>query len=356
MMTKNFILGTFNVLVKIVVFCIAIYIIVYGGKTGFETGYSLMAKDSSDAVGIVDVEVEIPKGASTEEIANILKENNLISSALYFRIIAKFYGNDSLFQYGSYVFNTGMDEEEIMSMLLTEGEKRETVQFTIPEGYTVEQIADKLDNEGICEGSDFLEAVYEANYGYKFMDQIPERNVKLQGYLFPDTYEVYTDASAEDIISTMLKRFDSIFTDEYYARAEELGYSVDEIITIASIIEKEVKVPTERATVSGVIYNRLNIEMNLEMCSTVMYALGKPRERLLYEDLEIESPYNTYINSGLPVGPIANPGAESIKAALYPEDHDYLFFVLVNEETGEHQFNTTLDAHNAAKHKYDQEF
>ena len=356
MMTKNIIVGTLNIVVKVVVIIAAIYLLITGGKMAFQTGYDLMAKDPSIDSKIVDVEVIIPQGASTEEIASILKENGLISSTLYFRGIAKMSGNDGSFQYGNYTFNTGMTEEDIMNMLLTQGEKRETVTFTIPEGYTVEQIAEKLDQEGICKGSDFLQAVYDANYGYQFMDHIPERNVKLQGYLFPDTYEVYADASAKDIVSTMLKRFDSVFEEEYYQRAQDLGLTVDEVITIASIIEKEVRVPSERATVSGVIYNRLNINMNLEMCSTVMYALGKPRDRLLYADLEIESPYNTYNNPGLPVGPIANPGAESIKAALFPEEHNYLFFVLVNEDTGEHQFNTTLDAHNAAKNQYNQEF
>ncbi len=151
-------------------------------------------------------------------------------------------------------------------------------------------------------------------------------------------------------------KFDDVFTQEYYDQAEELGYTVDEIITIASMIEKEVRVAEERPKVAGVIYNRLNIDMNLQMCSTIMYALEIPRDRLLYRDLEIESPYNTYRNPGLPIGPIANPGAAAIEASLYPESHNYLYFVLKDPETGAHEFNATLDDHNAAKNKYNQKF
>jgi UPF0755 protein len=249
-----------------------------------------------------------------------------------------------------------MTEEEIMEILKTEGFKRETITFTIPEGFTVDQIASRLAEEGICSASDFKDAVYNADYGYKFIEGIPERNLELQGYLFPDTYEIYLDATPEQIVSAMLNRFNEVFKDEYYDRADALGLTVDEIITIASIIEREVRVPEERRTVSGVIYNRLEIDMKLEMCSTVMYVLDKPQDRLLYSDLRIDSPYNTYMYSGLPVGPIANPGEESIIAALYPEDNDYLFFVLKDPETGAHDFNQTLQQHNAAKQEYNTDF
>lgn len=355
-MTKNIILGILNILVKVAVLCVAVYLLIYGGRMAFNTGYSLMVKEPSSDVKIIDVDVEIPEGSSTETIANILNKKGLIGSTYYFRIMAKLSGYDNMFQYGDYTFNTGMSEEDIMLMLLTAGAKRETVTFTIPEGYTIEQIAVALDEQGICNGKDFLEVVYESNFGYEFIEQIPERNIKLQGYMFPDTYEVYADADAEDIASTMLKQFENVFTDEYYKRAEELGLTLDEVITIASIIEREVVVDEERAKVAGVIYNRLENGMNLEMCSTVMYALGKTKDRLLFTDLEIDSKYNTYLYPGLPIGPIANPGEASIKAVLYPEEHDYLFFVLVNEETGEHEFNERYEDHIAAMRRHNQDF
>jgi UPF0755 protein len=270
--------------------------------------------------------------------------------------MSKVKGLDSTFQYGNYTFNTGMSDEAIMEILATQGEKREVVTFTIPEGFSLEQIADRLDANGIVTKADFMSAVENGRYGYKFLDSLPDRNLKLQGYLFPATYEVYADATAEDVVSTMLEKFDQVFKDEYYEQLTKLGMTLDQVVTIASIIEKEVKVPEERALVSGVIYNRLDINMNLQMCSTVMYVLDIDRDRLLYSDLEIDSPYNTYKYTGLPVGPIANPGEASLIAALYPDENNYLYFVLTDPEAGTHEFNTTLDEHNAAKNKYEQDF
>lgn len=341
----------------IIVIAVALF---FGGKFAFKLGYEIMGKSTISEENSKIIEVDIPQGASTSQIAKILKENKLISSALFFRVEAKMSGNDGKFQFGKFKLNNSMSTEEIMEVLLTSGEKKETANFTIPEGYTVKQIAAKLAEEGLVNEEDFINTLKDSEFTYKFLKDVPDRDIKLQGYLFPDTYQVYKNATSLDIINVMLNQFNKIFKDEYYDRAKELGLTVDEVITIASIIEREVRVDSERKTVSGVIYNRLKTDMKLEMCSTVMFALDKPKDfkkdRLLYEDLEIDSPYNTYMYSGLPIGPIANPGEASIIAALYPEEHDYLFFVLKNEETGEHEFNKTLDEHNAAKAKYKQNY
>lgn len=349
-----------RIIVKILIIIIAVITLYLGGTYAYKIGYDLMGKAPESKENAVDVNITIPQGASTKTIAKILKDNGLINSTLYFRMTAKMAGNDGKFQFGEYTLNTGMDEEAIMNALLTNGQKKETVKFTIPEGYTIQQMADKLEAEGIVSADDFMDAIQNSSFNYKFLEGIPDRNTKLQGYLFPNTYEVYKDATAEDIITMMLDEFDRVFKDEYYTRAQELGYTVDEIVTMASIIEREVRVDNERKKVAGVIYNRLDIGMKLEMCSTVIYALDKPRDfnknKLLYADLETDSPYNTYMYPGLPIGPISNPGEASIIAALYPEEHDYLFFVLVNEETGEHEFNKTLNEHNAAKNQYNQEY
>lgn len=341
--------------VKIIILLVAIVALYFGGTYAFKLGYDFMGNSPSSKENVISVDITIPEGASTKTIAKILKDNNLIGSALYFRMMAKTSGNDGKFQFGQYTLNTGMDEEAIMNALLTNGQKRETIKFTIPEGYTIQQIANKLEEEGIVSEDEFMDVIQNGDFGYKFINEIPDRNIRLQGYLFPNTYEVYKDATAEDIVSIMLKEFDHVFKEEYYTRAQELGLTVDEIITMASIIEREVRAESERKKVAGVIYNRLENGMKLEMCSTVIYALDKPKDfnesKLLYSDLETDSPYNTYMYPGLPVGPISNPGEASIVAALYPEEHDYLFFVLVNEETGEHEFNKTLDEHNAAKNQ-----
>lgn len=355
-MIKNILQEITHYIVKFIVVLIAVVIIYRAALWAFDTGYSLMAKDKDENRAIVNVSITIPQGSNTEAIGNILADNGLVNSSVYFRILAKIKGVDSQFQYGNYDLNTGMSDEEIMKILTTEGEKREVVKFTIPEGFTIEKIAARLEEEGLCTEAEFMSALENGHYGYKFLQYIPDRNLKLQGYLFPATYEVYADATAEDIVSTMLEAFDNVFKDEYYTQMEKMGMTLDQIVTIASIIEREVKVPEERAKVSRVIYNRLDIDMPLQMCSTIMYVLDVPRDRVLYKDLEIDSPYNTYKYSGLPIGPISNPGEASIVAALYPDDDNYLYFVLMDSESGEHVFTTTLDEHNAAKQKYKQDF
>lgn len=344
------------VLSKVVVLCVAIWIVFFVARGVYDYSYKLMSKKPAEDIVVKTIEVTVPKGATSKQIAALLHDNELINNTYYFLAYAKLSGKGSKFQYGDYTLNTGMTEEEIAEILTTNGAKKETIKFTIPEGYTIQQIADKLQKEKICKASDFMVAINDVNYDYRFLEDIPDRNIKLQGYLFPSTYEVYKDASAQDIVSIMLKQFDKVFKDEYYTRAEELGMTVDEIVTMASIIEKEVRVDSEREMVAGIIYNRLGDGMKLQMCSTVMYALDKRRERLLYADLEIDSPYNTYLYPDLPVGPIANPGERSLEASLYPTESEYLYFSLRNPETGEHEFNKTLDAHNKVKGKYQNEF
>ena len=247
-----------------------------------------------------------------------------------------------------------MDEYRIMEILMKDGEKRKTVKFTIPEGYTILQIANKMVELGICKSSDeFVQACNDiSKYNYDFVQEIPERNLRLQGYLFPDTYEIYADAKVTEVIEKMLKRFDAIYDADFRARTTALGYSIDQVVNMASIIEKEVRVPEERKLVASVINNRMKIDMPLQMCSTVMYVLNKSYPQLTIADTKIDSPYNTYINQGLPAGPIANPGKAAIEAVLYPEETDYIYFVLKDAESGEHVFSRTLDEHNAAKVKY----
>lgn len=345
----------FQMVIKVAVMVVAIIFLINGGKWAYAQGYDLMVRTPGVDTVVRNVDINIPKGSTTETIAEILSEAGLIDSTLYFRLIARMNGYDSDFQYGDYTFSTAQDEEEMMEILRTEGAKRETKTFTIIEGLTLAEVAKSLADQGMCTQTEFYSALDNTNWGYKFLESIPEvedRKIKYQGYLFPNTYEVYKDATAVDIIATMFNEMDKIWTDDYYAQAERLNMTVDEVITVASIIEKEVVSPAEQSLVSGVVYNRLDINMPLQMCSTIMYVLEVPRDRLFYADLEIESPYNTYRNSGLPIGPIANPGAGAIKAALYPDDNDYLYFVLKDDGSGTHEFNSSLSEHNSDKAKY----
>ena len=218
--------------------------------------------------------------------------------------------------------------------------KTNNITFTIPEGYTIYQMADKLSEEGIVDREKFVSLLPDGNFSYDFLSDAQSGKNHLEGYLFPETYTVEFGADEETIINTMLNQFDTVFTEEFKARAEELGYSLNEIMVIASIIERETQVDEERGKVSSVIYNRLKEGMPLQMCSTVQYILGEQKEILSNADTQIESPYNTYINQGLPPGPICCPGLASIEAALYPDETDYLYFVVSDKLDGTQKFSS----------------
>ena len=248
-----------------------------------------------------------------------------------------------------------MDNQRIMKLLTADKIKESaSVRVTIPEGFNIMQIAARLEDLDLVPRDKFLQAVNEKDYDYAFLEDIsPNKKNKLEGYLFPDTYFFPEDVTAQEVVIRMLNRFEEI-TDRYKQELANMPYSFDEVITVASIIEQEAKLEEERAIISGVMYNRLEDDMKLQMCSTVQYALEKRTANLSYDDLEVESPYNTYKYSGLPVGAICSPGEASIRAAFQPEEHDYYFFVLNGLEEGSHAFSRTADEHNNNKSKYKQ--
>ncbi len=351
----NKILGEIiSVLLKLIFIAVAVLVIVESSKWAYKEGYSILS--SANNGEIRTVLISIPKGSNTEQIANILHDSGLVSSTLYFRFMSKLNGLENKYQYGEYTLSTANSQDEIMKILTTEGAKKEVKQFTLVEGLTLDQTAASLAKQGICSKSDFYDALSK-KWGYNFLDSIPEeRKIKFQGYILPDTYEVYADAKPEQVIGVIFDEMNKIWTEENIAKANSMGYTIDQILTVASIIEKEVVDRDEQALVSSVIYNRLDKNMPLQMCSTIMYVLEVPRDRLFYEDLEKESPYNTYKNIGLPVGPICNPGKSAILAALEPKDTDYLFFVLKDDGSRTHNFNSTLEGHNSDKQKYKRTF
>ncbi len=294
---------------------------------------------------ISSVEILIPNGASTNDIAIILKEKGIIESKLIFKILSKINKNDGQYRYGIHILDTSMDYKKIMSELKKITMTNETLRITIPEGYEIRQIINKLADENIINKKTFEYLVDHGNFNYDFINSIPVRKNRLEGYLFPDTYEIYINIKEEDIIIKMLDRFKEKFKDEYYQRIQELGMTLDEIITLASIIEREVMLDSERSIVSSVFYNRLKDKTYpyLESCATVQYILGERKPVLTLKDTKIDSPYNTYKFPGLPPGPIASPGEESIKAALYPDKTDYMFFS--SNGDGSHTFSKTYEDH-----------
>ena len=300
-----------------------------------------------------DFILEVPKGASATTIGVLLKEQGVIKYEKAFAQRVKESEYNGQIKYGTYTITKGMTLDDMIA-LMSAGDDRETLKFTIPEGYTIEMMAQKLDSEGICTKEEFLEAVEADDYDYEFLDftKVDGTKYKLQGFLFPATYDIFVGETAHDIVNRMLKAFDDRYTEEIQNKAKELGMSTYEIVTIASIIEREAKLKEERPTISGVIYNRLNIDMKLQMCPTVLYPLTDGMynvSQVLYDDLEIDSLYNTYKHEGLPVGPICSPGASSLEAAVNPESHSYFFYHTDNEETGSHIFSETYQEHQSTR-------
>jgi len=300
---------------------------------------------------IEEKSVVIPKGSSTLTIAEILKQNNLIRNEYVFRLVSKIEGKEEKYKAGKYIFSNGMSQREIMDKLVEGGISKDTITFTIPEGFELKQIAERLESKGLVDKERFLELCSKvSNFSseFDFLKEVPSDH-SLEGYLYPDTYEVYIDVKEEDIIRKMLNKFDNIYTDDIRNKAHALNMDINQVITLASIIEREGMVDEERALISGVFHNRIKKGRKLESCATVQYILGERKENLTEKDTRIESEYNTYLHKGLPPGPIASPGIKSIQAAVDPEDTDYLFFVANGD--GTHTFTRTYQEHLNAKNK-----
>lgn len=285
--------------------------------------------------------ITIAPGSSTAEVAQTLKERGLIRDEQVFRYYSRFLKLDSKLQGGEYELSPAMTPAQILKRLSTG--QVVVYRFTVPEGLTVEETAAVLAEKGLVNRDRFLKLARESAAAAELTGGRKDLKEPLEGYLFPSTYNYRPGVTEEQVLEIMLNGFRQTFTEEWKRRAAELKLSLHEVVTLASIIEKEAQVAKERATISGVYHNRMRVGMKLDADPTVRYALGKPpQEELLYKDLEIESPYNTYRVAGLPPGPIAAPGAASIRAALYPESHDFWYFVAKADGTGEHYFGQTL--------------
>lgn len=310
-----------------------------------------------DAVDSFNI-VEIPQGATTEVIADILYNEGLIQNQLAFRFYVRRYDLGQGFIAGRYSLSPSMSMEQIILKMQAGEVYTETFWFTIPEGFSIEEIAERLEQNGLVNSEIFLDLARQPSQElietYPFLAEVNDSRIiyVLEGYLFPDTYEVNPQASETEIISMMLRQMDLVLNSlDYNDRLAELEISLHDLLTIASLIEREARVDHERAMVASVIYNRLAIYMRLQIDATIQYILEEPKEFLLYVDLEIPSPYNTYLNNGLPPGAIAAPGRESIKAALNPAASDYFYYNYKYDDTGEHYFSKTYEEHlaNVAK-------
>jgi UPF0755 protein len=306
-------------------------------------------------------EFVIQRGAGTDEITRNLKAQGFIENENVFKLFSKINGFDGTYQSGTHILKKDLTNDEIMRILASVPASR---QVTIPEGKTFKQIVDILFDKSIIKDKEkFIKAANTMEFDYDFLKGIPARDNKLEGYLFPDTYEFDMNAGEDVILKKMLDNFDLKFKADYRAKIKDLkgDMTLDKVVIMASIIEKEAKDPDDRYLISGVLYNRLTSKdktlRKLQVDATVQYVLlkkaGAYKEKLTYDDLKIDDPYNTYLYEGLPPGPICCPGEAAIRAALNPDtEKGYYYYVARGDAAGSHEFSRTYKEHQAAKKKY----
>lgn len=286
------------------------------------------------------VNIKIRDGMSTAEIAERLAEKGVIDSSLKFRFFARLRGYDDKLRPGSYTFTADMSDDDVFAKLLT-GEKK-LIKFTVPEGFGVKEIAERLYNLDLGDKNEFLKAA-EDFAPYDYMRKHQNVFFAAEGFLFPDTYNVESDMDINEILTLMANNFDERLTPEMRTHAEKMGLSVYDLITLASLIEREVRFPEDRPIVAQVFLKRLKLNMPLQTDATLQYLMDAPKEDVTIADTQIDSPYNTYQHTGLPPGPIANPGMASIEAVLHPAETDYLYFVA--DRNGHNHYAFTYEEH-----------
>ncbi|MDI9447867.1 MAG: endolytic transglycosylase MltG [Bacillota bacterium] len=298
-----------------------------------------------------DIVVVVPQQSTATQVGQILKDHELIHSPFVFVLYARWKNLDGSLKAGEYLLNNGLSTPEMLNELVEGRLASETI--TIPEGFTMTQVAELLETKGLAEREEFFAVAAREDFSYKFLEERPKGERRLEGYLFPDTYRVTRGDSVRFLIDNMLKRFDLEMEElDYPSRAEKAGLTLHEAVTIASLIEREAKIDEERPLISGVIHNRMEKSMLLQIDATVQYALGTNKAQIYYKDLEVDSPYNTYKNNGLPPGPIAMPGRSSLLAAVEPAETAYLYYVA--RPDGSHAFATNNTDHEANKERYQQ--
>ena len=290
------------------------------------------------------VNFTVSSGQHLPSIAQNLKAQELISNSTAFKLYARLKKAGTRIKAGEYEMNTSMSPEIILNLLISG--KSKLYRLTIPEGKNIQEIALLAQKAGLCTQSYFLSLCNDR----EFINQFELPGMTLEGYLFPETYFFSRETGCKALVKKMISTFNKTFKDKWKARAKKIGLSVHEVVILASIIEKETGNGKERPIISSVFHNRLKRHMRLESDPTVIYGVSDFHGRIRYKHLRRVTPYNTYQIAGLPAGPIANPGAQSLKAALYPAQTDYIFFVSKNDTT--HKFSTNLKDHNKAVRKY----
>jgi len=288
-------------------------------------------------------EVEIPKGSSYAHGINILVENGILKNRFAFLLLGKITGSEKMLKPGYYHLSSSMSPLQIFDDLI----QGKTIQYsvTIPEGSTLKDIKKRFEDTDLLD-----EDGWQLAYDEDFLSSLDIDAPTIEGYLYPDTYSFSKGTAPEVIFKIMVQQLREMYNETFVARAKELDMTENDVLTLASIIEKEAVFDSERSLISAVYHNRLRKKMKLQADPTVLYGVKRKWKRIRYKDLKRSTPYNTYVIKGLPPGPIASPGEKSIQAALYPADVDYMFFVSKND--GTHYFSTTGEEHLKAVNLY----
>lgn len=321
---------------RIPLFVFTLFILVLIFVVSYNRAIQRPLKSNQDKIVI-----EVKQGEGFYDILNKLDKEDKLYNKLLIRLNLAIDKISVNIKDGLYEVNTNTTLTDLIKSLENKDGDQDLVKLTIPEGYSVDDVAKTVEEKGICSKKDFLNAVKN----YELPDYIKSNDKKrynLEGFLYPDTYLIEKSSNAKDIIKLMITRFEEIIKQvEDDCDIDIKDEDIEKIITTASLIEKEAKEPKDRALISSVISNRLKKDMKLQIDATVVYALGYHVDKVLNKNLEVDSPYNVYKYKGLPIGPIANPGIECIKAAIFPDNTDYLYYVL--QKDGSHYFTNSYD-------------
>ncbi len=351
--------GLWHMLRPILIVVISLVAVVGISMAGWNWVYSHYLAPV-DITNTAPISFTVENGNSLTKVATNLENLSLVRNKTIFKYYCDFIGLGQKIQAGEYQLTRAMTIDQIANQLTTGDGKPITTKITVIPGWTIQDIANKLFTDGIIKnkeeflemcrsGKDFGEYYYVSDV--LASPNVGQRKFVLEGYLSPNTYEVYTDATPADIVRKLLSQTEVVYPSSFHERAEQLNMTMDQVLTMASLIEKEAKEP-DFARVSAVFHNRLKDNMKLGSDVTIHYITGVRRMSLTNDDLNANSPYNTYKYSGLPLGPICSPSAAAIQAALYPDEtfvaDKYLYFCSKDPNTGELHFSKTIEEHNQA--------
>lgn len=342
--------GGFPPVATYLLFVIAVSVIL--AAVGWVWANDILALNKPEHTAVI----EIQEGDSLGDVINTLKENEIIDHKMVFRMFVALTGAKDKIAPGSYELNTDMDYRAIITNISASSPARQKTKVTIPEGYTIDQIFTLLEQNSVSTVQKLQDTAANHDYNFSFLKELPLGDYhRLEGYLFPDTYEFYIGQDPVRVINKMLVNFDAKLTDELRTEIANSGYSIHDVVIIASMIEKETD-GEDQTQVASVIYNRLKNTSGgtagfLQIDATLQYALPERKEQLTEADKQIDSPYNTYLYKGLPAGPISNPGMVSLYAAIHPASTSYYYYVL-NPTTNKHEYSRTYSEHQAKVNQY----